>query len=61
LKDSEIARALDIPARTLANWKIADDWRLKLYTYLAIKTPEELAPDVERVENILKARAAAKK
>ena len=56
MKDTEICQIFGIPSRTLSNWKISNDWRMKLYTYLSLKTTEEITPEMERIEKILKAR-----
>ena len=59
MKDIDIEQIFGISKFTLAGWKktAKDDWRLKLYTYLSLKSVEEVRPDIERVQKILEARA----
>ena len=59
MRDSEISRIFGINQRTIANWKTSEDWRLKLYTYLSLKTVEEVAPEIERVNKILESKKKA--
>ena len=56
MKDTEIEQLFGIPNRTLSNWKKSNDWRAKLYTYISLKTTEELKPELDRIEKILAAR-----
>ena len=56
MKDTEIEQLFGIPNRTLSNWKKSNDWRAKLYTYISLKTTEELKPELDRIVKILAAR-----
>ena len=59
MKDTEISNLFGIPYSTIADWKkrSSNDWRAKLYTYISLKTVEELKPELDRIEKILAARA----
>lgn len=58
MKDKEIRELLKIPTQTLHQWKNSDkdDWRIRIYTFFSLKSIEELQPEIERIEKILKAR-----
>lgn len=63
MRDLEISKLLNISNRTLSDWKQADheNWRAIVYNFFALKTVEELAPEIERIKNILKIREEGKK
>ena len=62
MKDTELEEIFGISKFTLAGWKKtpSTDWRSKLYTYLSLKSVEEIKPEMERVQKILEARADKK-
>lgn len=63
MRDIDIRDAFGISEQTLQKWKktSTNDWRAKLYTFLSLKTVEEIKPDIERIEKILKIREDGKK
>ncbi len=58
MNDTEISKITTIPYRTIQEWKKAplNDWRAKIYTLFSLKSIEELQPEIERIDKILKAR-----
>lgn len=63
MNDTEISKITTIPYRTIQEWKKAplSDWRAKIYTLFSLKTVEEVKPEIERIEKILKMREEGKK
>lgn len=55
MRDAEMAQILGVPYSTVGVWKKRPptDWRKRLYTYLSLKTPEELQAEMHRVDTIL--------
>ena len=58
MKDTELCKLLNIANSNLTVWKKApsDDWRAIIYHFFALKTVEEVQPEIERIEEILKTR-----
>jgi hypothetical protein len=59
LKDVELIENLKIPKGTMYQWKQItnkNDWRAIVYNYFSLKSVEEVKPEIERIEKILKAR-----
>lgn len=59
MRDLEISKLLNISNRTLSDWKHApsDNWRAIVYNYFALKTVEEIEPEIDRIKKILHTRA----
>lgn len=64
MRDMEMIELLQVPKGTLYQWKKIsnpDDWRALFYNYFSLKTVEEIKPEIERIEKILKMREEGKK
>lgn len=63
MKDTELCKLLNIANSNLTVWKKApaDDWRAIVYHFFALKTLEEIEPEIDRIKNILKLREEGKK